>query len=108
MRNFAEGSIPIVSYDEGAADQSKGIWEEARNQVRKVAAVSATELSAQLASFTTELSTVFNNICSKVGEYQLEAVEIMVEITAKGEVRLIGSASSGLKGGLKLVFKHGK
>ena len=37
-------------------------------------------------------------------DYDLHSIELAIDITAKGEVRLIGSLSTELTGGLKLVF----
>jgi hypothetical protein len=40
----------------------------------------------------------------KSPRFQLESFEVTVEISAGGEIRMIGSVSTEIKGGLKLIF----
>jgi hypothetical protein len=39
-------------------------------------------------------------------DYELTHIELLVETTAKGEIRFIGGASAEIKGGIKIVFER--
>jgi hypothetical protein len=53
------------------------------------------------------MGNVFEGITTAVKNYELKNVEIVVEITAKGEVKLLGSGVTGdMKGGIKLIFSR--
>lgn len=47
---------------------------------------------------------IFERVTTTIDRYELQSFEVALEVTAKGEIRFIGSAASEVKGGLKLVF----
>lgn len=59
------------------------------------------KLKESLANLTTQLNTLFADI-KQVGAFQLQQVQIQVEISAEGEILLIGKA--GVKGAVTLTF----
>lgn len=78
----------------------------AKNLVQEVYLTSL-ELQTELSRFLTQFGNVFKDLPSKVGEYSIDAVEISVEVTAKGSVGLLGTGGeAGGKGGLKFLFKR--
>ncbi len=84
----------------------KSILDTSQRLVDRVGTVSSNTLAKNLESFCEQVGEVFDGVSAVVKNYQLDTVEITVEVSAKGEVRLIGSASSELRGGLKLIFSR--
>jgi hypothetical protein len=61
-------------------------------------------LKANFAQATAQLSAVFEHIVD-VGRFELQQVEIGVEIGAQGGVEFIGTATASGKAAIKLTFK---
>jgi hypothetical protein len=97
--------IPIV-YIEGSerVDGEKGIFSAARQASARVGAVAADELAAHLSSVCRQLSATFNAVQRSSDAFDLDSFEVTLDIAASGEVRLIGSVSAEMRGGLKLTF----
>ena len=97
-------SISII-YDEIEQQEgAKGIWNSANQIIRKIGIVDIKKLTENLNDFCQQIGKVFQGVTTSVEDYELQSFELSVDITAKGEVRFIGSLSSELKGGLKIVF----
>ena len=62
-------------------------------------------LKANLIGVTESLLKALKDI-KQVGKYKLKEVEIEVEVSADGGVSLIGTASLGGKGAIKLTFSE--
>src|SRR5256885_16557180 len=62
------------------------------------------KLKANLAQATAGLSAVFEDIVD-VGRFELQEVEIGVEIGAEGGIEFIGTATASGKASIKLTFK---
>jgi hypothetical protein len=62
------------------------------------------KLKASLAQATAGLSAVFEDILD-IGRFELQEVEIGVEIGAEGGVEFIGTATASGKAAVKLTFK---
>jgi hypothetical protein len=57
-------------------------------------------------SFVTAMGDVIGNLAAAAGEYQLDQVQVTVEVSAKGRVSLLGTgAELAGKGGLTFTFK---
>lgn len=97
-------SICIVYNEVEMHDGSKGLGSMAGQIVRKVESLNTEELANNLASFCKSIGRVFDGVTTAVRDYELRSFELNVEVSAKGEIRFIGSAASEMKGGLKLVF----
>lgn len=67
--------------------------------------VPANQIALSLEEFCNQLMLILDHVGKRVGEFDLETVEVAAEITGKGEVRLLGSAGVEVKGGLKLSFR---
>jgi hypothetical protein len=52
------------------------------------------------------MGQVFDQATTSIPSYELASFEVTLEINAKGGVRLVGSASGEVKGGLKLTFRR--
>ena len=61
------------------------------------------ELAASLRGLTTQLGELFGDLRA-VGGYELQEVQVGLEISAEGGFNLIGSAKAGGKGAITLTF----
>jgi hypothetical protein len=85
------------------SEGEKSIFDAATRAVAPVRATTS-QLSQTISQFCLSFSEGIEGAAKGLKDYRLETIEMNIELTAKGEVRLIASASSELKGGLKLVF----
>jgi hypothetical protein len=98
--------ITIVSSEFEHQPGEKGIFDASRRLADKVGTVSSDVLARNLQAFCEEIGEAFAGVSTVVKNYQLDSVEITVQVSASGEVRLVGGASTQLTGGLKLVFSR--
>ena len=98
----------LVVYDDYELEQgAKGIWDSSIQTVKKLGVLDTAKLADNLKQLCKHLGAVFENVTTAVENYELQTVEVVVDITAKGEVKLLGSGVSGdMKGGIKLVFSR--
>ncbi len=71
---------------------------------RFVKEVPVDQLHQSLKNLTATLATVLADI-KAVGGYELSEVQVGVELTAEGGVRLIGNLTAGAKGAMQLTFR---
>jgi hypothetical protein len=62
-------------------------------------------LSQKLGEFCDTFATGIDPVNSRTAHYMLDAIEMYVELTSKGEIRLVASANADVKGAIKLTFK---
>jgi hypothetical protein len=98
--------ITIISSEFEQRPGEKGILDASRHLADKVGSVSSDVLAKNLQSFCEQIGEAFDEVSTVVKNYQLDSVEITVQVSATGEVRLIGGASTQLTGGLKLIFSR--
>ena len=65
------------------------------------------ELAASLRGLTRQLGELFGDLRA-VGGYELQEVQVGLEISAEGGFNLIGSATVGGKGAITLTFAPGR
>lgn len=94
-------TILYVEAESGA----KGL--SARDLVTKVGFLDSDVLSDNLAAFCKRFSKVLASAADVAGGFRLESFEVTVDVTARGEIRLISSVSSEIHGGIKLIFTRG-
>lgn len=94
----------IVENDE--LRPGKGLLESAASLSRKVITLDTDQLAKNIAILCGSVDEMLKGIRDSLTEYKLDTLEISVDVTAKGELRLIGSAGAEAKGGLKLVFRR--
>lgn len=99
--------LTIIADEPELLPNSKGPWGATGDLVRKVAQIGTEQLENQLALLCAQINTILGRISTGVGQYGLDSFEFTAELTTKGEIRLVGSVSSEVKGGLKLTFRRG-
>jgi hypothetical protein len=106
MTDQTEGSTILVIYDDYEVEEGvKGIWSTSVQAVRKIGILNTQELATNLKTFCKQMGDIFEGVTTSISHYELNSVEIVIETTARGEVKLVGSGLAGdLKGGIKLVF----
>jgi hypothetical protein len=102
----SESGITILSSEFDQQPGEKGFFDASRRMVDRVGTVSSDVLAENLQSFCEEIGEAFDGVSTVVKNYQLDSVEITVQVSASGEVRLVGGASTELTGGLKLIFSR--
>ena len=97
-----QAAISIISYDFQHV-MSKGL----RNNILfKQGELSVDVLQANLSTFIKNMEAAFNQVTTSISNYELDEIEIKVEISAAGGVSLIGSVEAEATGGIALKFKR--
>ncbi|ADJ48159.1 hypothetical protein AMES_6334 [Amycolatopsis mediterranei S699] len=97
--------IPIL-WTEPAVDGEKGLFSTARQVAGRIGELDSEELAQNLSAVCSRLASAFRRAAEASEMFELDAFEVNLDLTAKGEVRLVGSFSSEIKGGVKLVFRR--
>jgi hypothetical protein len=98
--------ITIVSSEFEQQPGEKGFFDAPQRLADTVGIVSSDVLAKNLQSFCEQIGEAFDGVSTVVKNYQLDSLEITVQVSATGEVRLVGGASAQLTGGLKLIFSR--
>lgn len=101
-------SIPII-YDELELDRTpgeKGIFTASMTQARIIGELEVEPLADTLKQFCSTIGHAFQGVTTAIDDFELRTFELNVDVTAKGEVRLIGSLGTEVKGGIKLTFQR--
>ena len=77
-----------------------------RGRAADLVPLNTEELAASLRELTGELGKLFGDI-RRVGGFELQQVQVGLEISAEGGFNLIGSAKAGGKGAITLTFAPG-
>jgi hypothetical protein len=72
--------------------------------LEKFVTLDTTSIVQSLTQFSSGISHTLSGVAAAMPGFSLDSLELTVELTGKGEVRLIAAASAELKGGIKLVF----
>ena len=99
-------TIPFIVKmpDEQAGDDEMGIFGKFRaDDAIGLQAVPVNRLKENLNQVAEAMLTVLDDI-KQVGQFQLKEVTLQVEVSARGGVNLIGTASLGGKGAITLKF----
>lgn len=100
----SQSTVSVVVIDDDGGE--KVVFGRTREKLLRVTSVSVGTLGENVTSLCEYVGRIFSMSQAAVGDLTLDTVEVTVEVTAKGEVRLIGAASAEVKGGLKLQFKR--
>ena len=73
--------------------------------VTAVSEVSARVVSENLSALSAELGTIFADLRSSSASLDLEGMDVTVELSGSGSVRLVASVETELKGGITLRFR---
>ena len=99
-----EKTISIIGKDYPQA-QSKGLSNHSQIGCKEVLLET---LKVNLSTFISDLGETFNQMTAEISNYNLDEIEVNVDISVSGGVRLIGSMESGMSGGVTLKFKRKK
>lgn len=101
-------SVQIISEEaeNSAVVGEKSLFATERLVARQVASLDLSQFSVNLQAFCEEIGSAFDKISAVVDKFELDSFELTLDVTAKGEVRFIGSAGTEIKGGLKVVFQR--
>jgi len=103
-------SILVVYQDEElqTSDGSKGLLANVKEKVIRVAPLNIEQFTNNLRELCSQMGQVFDKIAPAIRKYDLESFELAVDVTAKGDIKFIGSVGTELKGGIKLTFRKNK
>ena len=99
-------------YEEPGLDGEKGWGDEVRRKVtsRKEVKLSSEDLEGNMTEFLEIIDRVFEKAeerdLSQKAKMQLDEIEMLVEISGKGEFKLIAGGEIAGKGALKIKFKR--
>ncbi|MBU7587326.1 MAG: hypothetical protein KAF91_31555 [Nostoc sp. TH1S01] len=102
----------VTDFEDGKAAGSGNPWKRTprENKVVQDVPVSAEKLEANLSEFLKLISGIFKRAdeeAEKTSGMQLDEIELSIEITGKGEVKLVGTGVAiESKGAIKLKFKR--
>jgi hypothetical protein len=99
--NFSsQNTISVV-----AVTESDLRAEEPRTPVLRKIGVS--DLANNLKTFLGQLDQVLHDLNNRVGGFEVDELEVYAEVTAEGQVSLLGTGiQSGATGGLKLILRR--
>ncbi len=93
-------TIPVVVATDTSSPQTLGLGSSVQERIEKI---DAEVLRQSIGKLTGQLNSLFEDV-QNVGNFELNSVQISLEISAEGGVALIGSAKAGAKGALSLTF----
>ena len=98
--------ITVRYADDEPPEGEKGLFGASRQAVMRTAAVTPKVLSANLSAFCDQMASLVEaaSRAQKRSAFALESFEVTVEVSAGGEIRMIGSVNTEIRGGLKLIF----
>jgi len=67
--------------------------------------LSAEHFGEKLGDFCDSVARGLDSINGRMSHYSLDAIEMHVELTPKGEVRLIAAAAAEVRGAFRLTFR---
>lgn len=100
-----EGSVIPIIYSDDAAGE-KGLFSGSKSIPARIGQIDSDELAQNLSAICTRLAKAFTKAQEATGSFDLDEFEVTLDLSAKGEVRVIASVSSEIHGGLKLVFRR--
>ncbi len=98
--------VPIVTVEYGAEEGEKSFLSRTRTAVTRVTRISSDTLAQNVATLCQYVGGVFDQASTASDTLELTGLEVHVQITAKGEVQLVGALSTEVNGGMKLIFQR--
>jgi len=93
--------LSILGYE--GEEEERGILDN--RLVRGV--VDVQRLEEEVRAFLGTMEKVISNLSQEMGNYRMETISVTAEVSAKGQVSLLGSGGEmGGKGGLTFTFKR--
>lgn len=100
------GAVPVVTVEYGAEEGEKSFLSRTRTAVTRVTRISSDTLAQNVATLCQYVGGVFDQASTASDTLELTSLEVHVQITAKGEVQLVGALSTEVNGGMKLIFQR--
>ncbi len=95
-----ENLINVIVCDDSV---SKGLFDASILILNKE--ISSHKLTKNINNVITALCEGFNEI-KKVSSWEIDEITVKLEISASGEVKLVGALSSGMLGGIEIKLKR--
>lgn len=86
-------------------DGVKGLF-DVQTGSSKIVRTTVDQLSDSFRKFSEDFSAGIESIEKLPKQFELDTIELNIEITGKGEFRIIAVVSAEAKGGIKLVFRR--
>ncbi|SAL86427.1 hypothetical protein AWB68_08024 [Caballeronia choica] len=99
-------TITVICREDEIAG-AKGLSNRISSVMQQVCPLNVSVVSQNMTRFCNAVAMALKDAELRDLPYPLDAVELTVELTGSGEVRLVGSVGAELSGGLKLTFKRG-
>lgn len=107
MSDKADAQVFVVTSIEAETDSTpveRGLGGSIKNTVR---AVNVSTLRENMGQFFDQLQEMLASGKGKIGEFEISQVEVSAQITAGGEVCILGSGMKAeAQGGIKFVLKR--
>lgn len=99
-----DNTITVITVDDRA---SKGIGSQLMNTTSEVIyqSIDKDVLEQNLRECINKIGSIVSNISNEMNNYNLDEVEVSLQIGATGSISLIGGLSAGATGGITLKFK---
>lgn len=109
IRVRVEGDAKTIGNSNGDVPSGTGgeIKEMFGGGASRVVPFDTAELAESLRGLSTQLGDLFGGLRAVAG-YELQEVQVALEISAEGGFNLIGSAKAGGKGAITLTFAPGR
>ena len=104
-QSIGDPPIPIIYADSGDTGE-KGLLSPVKTASSKIGAVDTEQLADNLSAPCRKFVNVFRAAQHASDGYEVDSFEVAVDVAARGEVRLVASASGELYGGVKPVFRR--
>ncbi|MEV6549246.1 hypothetical protein AB0M57_11095 [Streptomyces sp. NPDC051597] len=98
--------VPVITVDYGVDDGEKSVFSRTRVAVTHVTRISADVLARGVADLCQYVGGVFDQASTASDTLELTGLEVHIQVTGKGEVRLVGATSAEINGGMKLIFQR--
>jgi hypothetical protein len=99
--------LTSIEEETGGKPVERGLRDALKKSAIKAVSVSA--LKENMDRFFNQLREILDTGKDKIGEFEIDEVEVSAQITAGGEVCLLGSGVKvETEGGLKFVLKRSK
>lgn len=98
--------VPVITVDFGVDDGEKSVFSRTRAAVTQVTRISTDVLARGVADLCQYVGGVFDQASTASDTLELTGLEVHVQVTGKGEVRLVGATSAEINGGMKLIFQR--
>ncbi len=105
-------NIPATNEGVRGENSTRNPWNSSTNVIKKtsqLSRVSVHKLETELSKFLQIMGGLFNRAQEQANQQtglKLDEIELSVEITGEGEIKLLGTGiTTGTTGGIKLKFK---